>query len=108
MEKYLPQMIHVDARKSEKTSQFQTKTFCPDPVPLFTRPLLDRPCWTDFAEILLKTQKSILNKFTKFQIATPNRLGARIEKNTGAESTPKEIDLKGQYPIKTSSNTIKT
>ena len=31
----------------------------------------------------LKTRKSILNKVAKFQIPTPNRLGARIEKLPG-------------------------
>ena len=36
----------------------------------------------------LKTRKSILNKVTKFQIPTPNRLGARIEKPAGAEAAP--------------------
>ena len=38
----------------------------------------------------LKTPKSILNKFTKLQIATPDRLGARIEKLRETESDPRK------------------
>ena len=40
----------------------------------------------------LKTQKSILNKVTKFQIPTPNRLGAIIEKPPGG-APPQGIGL---------------
>ena len=36
----------------------------------------------------LKTRKSIMNKVTKFQIPTPNRLGARIEKPTWIAPLP--------------------
>ena len=34
----------------------------------------------------LKTRKSIMNKVTKFQIRTPNDLGARIEKPLGGQN----------------------
>ena len=38
-------------------------------------------CW-------LKTRKSVLNEVTKFQISTPNRLGARIDKKQGKNPPP--------------------
>ena len=41
-------------------------------------------------KVWLKTRKSILNKVTKFQIPTPNGLGARIETPQGAESVPRK------------------
>ena len=41
------------------------------------------PAWPILLKCWLKMRKSILNNVTQFQIPTPNRLGARIEKSAG-------------------------
>ena len=81
MEEYLPQMIDSGSRK--KQEQNPAENILPKPG----TPTLQRPRTAPAGPILLKfwlkAWKSIMNKVTKFQIPTPNRLGARIEKPTG-------------------------
>ena len=57
-------------------------------------PTLQSPITASAGPILLKfwlkTQKSILNKVTKFQIPVSNRLGAIIEKQPGVRICPRK------------------
>ena len=84
-------MIHSGSWKKQENLTIPAENVLPRPAP----PTLQGPSTAPAGSILLKfwlkTQKSILTKVTKFQITTPNRLGARIEKPSGgggAESAP--------------------
>ena len=79
-----PQWKPKEARKHHNSSQ--------NVLPKPGSPNLQGPSTAPAGPILLKfwlkTWKSILNKVTKFQIPTPNRLAAAIEKPSWAESAP--------------------
>ena len=84
MEEYLPQMIHSGSRKKQENLTIPAENVLPRPAPPPILPGLNTiPAGAILLKFWLKTQKSILNKVTKFPILTPNRLGARIEKPPG-------------------------
>ena len=83
-----PQWKPKEARKPDNSSR---KRSAQTGTPHFTS-VLQGPSTAPAGPILLKfwlkTRKSIPNKVTKFQIPTPNRLGARIEKTLGGKICP--------------------
>ena len=97
MEEYLPQMLHSGSRKKQENLTIPAKNVLPRPAPplykVLATPLPDR-----YVQIWLKTRKSILNKVTKFQIATPNGLGARIEKPPGGRICPAQGIIGLNFP----------
>ena len=60
----------------------------PRPAPPNLQGPSTAPAEQSLLKFWLKTRKSILNKITKFQIITLNRLGARIEKSPGQNLPP--------------------
>ena len=81
------QMIHSGSRKKQENLTIPAENVLSRPSP----PLYKVLARTDFAKMLAQDEKTILNKVTKFQTPTPNRLGARIEKPPGAESALRKV-----------------
>ena len=71
----------------------QAKNFLPRPGTPNLQGPGTAPAEQIFLKFWLKKRKSILNEVTKFQITTPNRLGARIEKPPGGQNLPYEYEL---------------
>ena len=84
----LPQMIHSGSRTKQENITIPAENVLPKPGTSNLQGSSTAPAGPILVKFWLKTRKSILNKVTKFQIPTPNRLAAAIEKPSWAESAP--------------------
>ena len=89
MEECLTQMLHSGSREKQENITMPAENIPPGLGTSTSQGSSSAPAGPISLKFWLKTRKSILNEFTMFQIPTPNRLGARIEKKTPrAESAP--------------------